>query len=78
MARILIVDDEAGIRSSLAGILGDEGFETTVCEDGAAALMSLEQAGPPDLVLLDIAMPGRDDARARRGRGSRRRARSLA
>jgi two-component system nitrogen regulation response regulator NtrX len=60
MARILIVDDEAGIRSSLAGILGDEGFETGVCEDGAAALRSLEREGLPDLLLLDIAMPGRD------------------
>ena len=60
MARVLIVDDEAGIRSSLAGILGDEGFETTVCEDGEAALRSLARDGLPDLLLLDIAMPGRD------------------
>jgi two-component system nitrogen regulation response regulator NtrX len=60
MARVLIVDDEAGIRSSLAGILGDEGFETTTCEDGKAALRSLEQNGLPELLLLDIAMPGRD------------------
>ena len=35
MTRILIVDDEAGIRHSLAGILGDEGFETTAVADGA-------------------------------------------
>ena len=60
MARILIVDDEAGIRSSIAGILEDEGFETTTCEDGEAALTSLVQDGLPELLLLDIAMPGRD------------------
>jgi two-component system nitrogen regulation response regulator NtrX len=60
MARVLIVDDEAGIRSSLAGILGDEGFATDSCEDGDAALGRLAEDGPPDLLLLDIAMPGRD------------------
>ena len=59
MSRILIVDDEAGIRHSLAGILGDEGFETTVAADGEEALRSIS-GDLPDLVLLDIAMPGRD------------------
>jgi len=59
--RILIVDDEESIRRSLAGILSDEGFETDSIADGEKALTALregEQA--PDLVLLDIAMPGRD------------------
>jgi two-component system, NtrC family, nitrogen regulation response regulator NtrX len=56
----LIVDDEDGIRRSLAGILGDEGFETTAVADGEAALTSIASHGRPDLVLLDIAMPGRD------------------
>jgi two-component system, NtrC family, nitrogen regulation response regulator NtrX len=60
MSRILIVDDEDGIRRSLAGILGDEGFATTPAADGEAALTSIAVDGPPDLVLLDIAMPGRD------------------
>ena len=61
MNRILIVDDEESIRRSLAGILSDEGFETDTVADGEKALTALregEQA--PDLVLLDIAMPGRD------------------
>ncbi len=61
MSRILIVDDEESIRRSLAGILSDEGFETDTVADGEKALTALregEQA--PDLVLLDIAMPGRD------------------
>ena len=61
MNRILIVDDEESIRRSLAGILSDEGFETGTAADGEKALAALrggEEA--PDLVLLDIAMPGRD------------------
>jgi two-component system nitrogen regulation response regulator NtrX len=60
VTRILIVDDEEGIRRSLAGILGDEGFESTTTADGEQALDSIARDGVPDLVLLDIAMPGRD------------------
>ncbi len=56
---ILIVDDEESIRRSLAGILSDEGFSTEDAPDGEKALEHLRQ-GLPDLVLLDIAMPGRD------------------
>jgi two-component system nitrogen regulation response regulator NtrX len=59
--RILIVDDEESIRRSLAGILSDEGFETDSAADGESALNALRQGEEvPDLVLLDIAMPGRD------------------
>jgi two-component system nitrogen regulation response regulator NtrX len=59
--RILIVDDEESIRRSLAGILSDEGFETGTAADGEKALAALREGGEaPDLVLLDIAMPGRD------------------
>jgi two-component system, NtrC family, nitrogen regulation response regulator NtrX len=60
MNRVLVVDDEAGIRRSLAGILSDEGFEVTLAEDGERALAALRQDPPPEVVLLDIAMPGRD------------------
>ena len=60
MSRILIVDDEDEIRRSVAGILGDEGLETVTAEDGERAIAFIEQEGPPDVVLLDIAMPGRD------------------
>jgi two-component system nitrogen regulation response regulator NtrX len=57
--RILVVDDESAIRRSLSGILIDEGFETTLAEDGERALAAVRERAP-DLVLLDIAMPGRD------------------
>lgn len=57
--RILVVDDEAGIRESLAGILADEGFAPLLAEDGESALARLENEAV-DLVLLDIWMPGAD------------------
>jgi two-component system nitrogen regulation response regulator NtrX len=60
VSRILIVDDEASIRRSLAGILSDEGFSPAEAAEGEAALAELRGEAPPDLVLLDIAMPGRD------------------
>ena len=59
MSRILIVDDEQGIRRSLSGLLSDEGFETSGAADGEQALAALREESP-NLVLLDIAMPGRD------------------
>ena len=59
MERILIVDDEESIRRSLEGILCDEGFQTRLADGGDAALAVLARE-EPDLVLLDIAMPGRD------------------
>jgi two-component system nitrogen regulation response regulator NtrX len=58
-ATILIVDDEESIRRSVADILSDEGYRPVVAEDGDEGLAKL-RTDPPDLVLLDIAMPGRD------------------
>jgi two-component system nitrogen regulation response regulator NtrX len=60
VTRILIVDDEESIRRSLGGILSDEGFETASEADGEQAVATIDRDGPPDLVLLDIAMPNRD------------------
>ncbi|MEW6217974.1 MAG: sigma-54 dependent transcriptional regulator [Thermodesulfobacteriota bacterium] len=57
--RILIVDDEARIRESIAGILADEGFLALEATDGQECLSRLEESRP-DLVLLDIWMPGLD------------------
>jgi len=56
---ILIVDDEAGIRKSLEGVLSDEGYSCALAGDGADALSQL-QSLRPSLVLLDIWMPGMD------------------
>ncbi|NJD61145.1 MAG: UDP-3-O-[3-hydroxymyristoyl] N-acetylglucosamine deacetylase [Deltaproteobacteria bacterium] len=56
---ILIVDDEASIRQSLAGVLADEGYSCALAKDGADALSQLRSLHP-SLVLLDIWMPGMD------------------
>lgn len=59
MKSILIVDDEISIRQSLEGILEDEGFQTSFAATGEDAINSV-QVEDPDLVLLDIWMPGID------------------
>lgn len=59
MPNILIVDDEAGIRESLSGILADEGFSAAAVESGEACLELLRKS-PFDVVLLDIWLPGID------------------
>ncbi len=60
MARtILIVDDEESILQSLEGILSDEGFEVACARTGQEALEKIKEV-MPDLVLLDIWMPGMD------------------
>ncbi len=56
---ILIIDDEANIRFSLAGILEDEGFDTVGAASGEEGLEMVRKE-PPDLVFLDIWMPGID------------------
>lgn len=55
--KILIIDDEAGIRSTLKGILEDEGFPVTTLETGEQGLNLLRKESF-DLVLLDIWLPG--------------------
>ena len=57
--RVLIVDDEKNIVTSLQEILNDEGYEIITAKDGLEAL-EMVQAEPPDLVLLDIWIPGID------------------
>ncbi|WP_303720990.1 sigma-54 dependent transcriptional regulator [Malonomonas rubra] len=59
MKSILVVDDEISIRQSLAGILGDEGFQTSFAATGEDAI-NMVQTEDPDLILLDIWMPGID------------------
>lgn len=58
-ARILVVDDDAAIRFSLAQQLGEQGYGVAVADDGAhgAAVFDSEH---PDLVLTDLAMPNAD------------------
>jgi two-component system OmpR family response regulator len=57
--RILIVDDDADIRSLLADYLGEQGWHISTAEDGDAMLQVLD-ATPIDLIVLDLTLPGRD------------------
>ena len=59
MAKILVVDDEAGIRELLSEILRDEGHDVQLAENAAAA-RAARIGARPDLVLLDIWMPDTD------------------
>ena len=60
-ARILVVDDEPAMVGALSALLGEAGLRTTPAYDGHEAL-SRFRAEAPDLVLLDLAMPGLDGA----------------
>src|SRR5664279_2472143 len=59
MRRVLVVDDEPHIRTVLRGYLQADGFEVSEVADGEAALAAMREK-PPDLVLLDVMMPGID------------------
>ncbi|MGV8970625.1 MAG: response regulator [Microbacteriaceae bacterium] len=57
MTKILIVEDEPSLSEPLAYLLGREGYETTVVEDGLAAVAEFDR-GNADLILLDLMLPG--------------------
>ena len=59
MARLLIIDDERGIRNTLREILSDEGHEVDVAENGKQGL-EMAQAKAYDLIYSDIKMPEMD------------------
>jgi two-component system response regulator RegX3 len=54
---IVVVDDEPALRDALAYTLRSEGYEVTALADGEAAL-GLVDANPPDVVVLDLMLPG--------------------
>ncbi|MFH0943662.1 MAG: response regulator, partial [Planctomycetota bacterium] len=57
--RILVADDEPNIRLLYKQELEDDGYEVILAEDGKSAICKIEQ-DRPDLVVLDIRMPGMD------------------
>lgn len=59
MARILVVDDDADIRKTLAEILGYDGHVVEVARDGLEAQRLIEKV-VFDIVLCDVRMPGKD------------------
>jgi two-component system response regulator MprA len=58
-AAILVVDDDAPVRRMLRRTLEAEGYVVRLAADGGAALAEIERSAP-DLLLLDVAMPGLD------------------
>jgi two-component system, OmpR family, response regulator MprA len=61
--RILVVDDDAAVRDSLARTLRFEGYQVDIAPDGRQALDAL-RAGEPDAVVLDVSMPVLDGLQA--------------
>ena len=59
MANILIVDDSADIRLALSALLEDGGHQVSEAADGPEVMPALLESRP-DVILLDVAMPGRD------------------
>jgi two-component system, OmpR family, response regulator MprA len=68
---VLIVDDDAGVRRMLARTLAADGYDVVTAGDGGGALVEIERSAP-DLILLDVTMPGLDGlgvTRRLRGKG---------
>ncbi len=61
--RILVVDDDAAVRDSLARTLRFEGYEVDTAQDGQQAL-NIVDANEPDAMILDVSMPGMDGLQA--------------
>ncbi|GAB2479738.1 two-component system response regulator MtrA [Luteococcus sediminum] len=57
--RVLVVDDDAALAEMLQMVLRHEGFETAWCGHGDRALAAFREVRP-ELVLLDLMLPGRD------------------
>ena len=57
--RILVIDDESGVRRTLSMILEDEGYKVTTASDGKEGLERATE-DEPDLIICDIRMPRLD------------------
>jgi class 3 adenylate cyclase len=58
-AHVAVVDDQAEARAMIGDYLGLHGFRVSLC-DGGTSLRQLVQIDPPDLIILDLNMPGED------------------
>ncbi len=69
-SRVLVAEDDAQVRQSLARVLAFEGYQVDLVDDGAQALAAMAE-NPPDVVVLDVMMPVLD------GLGACRRLRAI-
>ncbi|MBK7862657.1 MAG: response regulator [Archangiaceae bacterium] len=60
MKRIMVAEDDPEIRASVAELLQSEGYEVVLASNGAKALELLRGGAAPQLILLDLMMPGVD------------------
>src|SRR5690349_14106523 len=58
--RLLLVEDDVELRTSLSELLRDEGYDVVGASNGSEALDRLRQAPVSDLILLDLMMPVKD------------------
>ncbi len=71
MARILVIDDDAPVRTTIRLLLERQGHAVVVAADGASGLAALD-AGEFELLIVDIFMPGMDGLETIRGVHSRK------
>jgi len=64
--RVLIVDDDEGIRDALRDLLAEEGFDITGVAHNGVQAVTMAATDPPDVVLMDLRMPGMDGISAAR------------
>jgi CheY-like chemotaxis protein len=57
-AKVLVVDDDPDVRRFIVDLLEDSDYGVSAAVDGPAALKTMDEEGPFDLLLLDFAMPG--------------------
>ena len=60
MTKILIIDDEDGHRLMVRAVMSDAGYDVDEAGSGEDGLQCIESESPPDVVLLDIHLPGMD------------------
>jgi DNA-binding response OmpR family regulator len=58
MSRVLVVEDDADIRTLIAARLKAAGHAVRAVEDGESALGAIDAAAPPDVMILDVGLPG--------------------
>ncbi len=58
MVRVMVVDDEPDIRMVLSKMLRKRGYEVELCESAEEALELLSTGKLPDVIIMDLMMPG--------------------